>query len=255
MKLTVDTNEKTLVHEAGGEERVLDLYTEEAFKLISHAWVKVGWAQRYSYTFTWLGRPIIQLPEDTVRLQEVIYRTQPDVIVETGVAHGGSLIFYASLCKSMEKGRVVGVDIEIRPHNREAIESHPLSTLITLIEGDSAAPDIVDRVRAEVRPGEKVLVFLDSNHSKEHVLTELSTYAPLVTEGSYIVAMDGVMEQVADAPGAAQDWTWNNPKNAAHEFVENNPDFTIEEPPFLFDEGNVSGRVTYWPDAFIKRVR
>lgn len=254
MKLTIDTTVKTLTQEIGGEEREIGLYTEEAFRLISHAWVEVGWAQKYSYSFSWLGRPMIQLPEDTIRIQEVIHRTNPDVIVETGVAHGGSLIFYASLCKAMGKGRVVGVDIEIRPHNRKAVEAHSLFPLITLIEGDSVSPDIVGQVEEEIQAGESVLVFLDSNHSKEHVLSELNAYAPLVTEGSYIVAMDGVMEQVAGAPGAEADWTWNNPKDAAREFVEGNPDFVIEEPPFPFNEGNVSERVTYWPGGFVKRV-
>lgn len=255
MKLIIDTTAKTLTQEKGGEEREIDLYTEEAFRLISDAWVEVSWAQKYSYSFSWLGRPMIQLPEDTIRIQEVIHRINPDVIVETGVAHGGSLVFYASLCKAMGKGRIVGVDIKIRPHNREAIEAHPLFPLITLIEGDSVAPDILDRVRSDIRPEERVLVFLDSNHTKEHVLAELNAYAPLVTEGSYIVAMDGVMEQVTEAPGAEPDWKWNNPKAAASEFVEGNPDFVIEEPPFLFNEGNVSERVTYWPGGFVKRVR
>src|SRR5262249_34591470 len=136
-------------------------------------WLAVGWTQRYSYSFTWLGRPLIQLPEDVIRIQEVIHRVKPDVIVETGVAHGGSLIFYASLCKATERGRIVGVDIEIRPHNRAAIEAHPLAKYITLIEGSSTDPGIVERVKSHIKPGETVLVILDSNHSRKHVLDEL----------------------------------------------------------------------------------
>src|SRR5579872_186521 len=137
MKLTIDTEAKSLVVNANGQERCLKLYSDEAFELISHQWLKVGWNQKYPYTFTWMGRPIIQIPEDILRIQEVVYRVKPDVIIETGVAHGGSLIFYASLFKAMGRGRVIGVDIEIRPHNRKAIEAHEMKLLIELVEGSS----------------------------------------------------------------------------------------------------------------------
>src|SRR6266850_5174167 len=139
MKLTIDTEAKSLRLENDGQERDIPLYSDEAFEVISDQWLKVGWNQKYPYTFSWLGRPIIQAPEDIVRTQEVIYRVKPDVLIETGVAHGGSLILYASLFKAIGKGRVVGVDIEIRPHNRRAIESHPLASYITLVEGDSTS--------------------------------------------------------------------------------------------------------------------
>jgi len=226
----------------------------EAFAVISDVWLRSGWDAKYVYSFTWMGRPIIQLPDDLIRLQEVIYAVKPDVIIETGVAHGGSLIFYASLCKAMGKGRVVGIDIEIRPHNRQAIEAHELASFVTLVEGNSIDPGVVQKVNALVGVKEKTLVFLDSNHTKEHVLGELQAYAPLVSKGSYIVAMDGIMEKVVGAPRTQPDWTWNNPRQAALEFVKKNPDFVIEEPAFKFNEGDVMGRVTYWPDAFIKRV-
>jgi cephalosporin hydroxylase len=229
--------------------------TPEAFSLISQAWLRCGWDNKYVYTFSWLGRPIIQLPEDMLRIQEVIYSLQPDLIIETGVAHGGSLIFYASLCKAMEKGRVLGIDIEIRPHNRKAIESHQLFPYITLIEGSSVAPSVVQEVKSHVHPGEVVLVLLDSCHTKEHVLGELKMYSPLVSPGSYIVAMDGIMEQVVGASRTKPDWEWNNPRRAALEFVQENPAFVIEEPQFLFNESNIRERVTYWPGAFIKRVQ
>ena len=125
MKLILDCTEGTLAIENAGERRTLGMYTKEAFELLSHQWVKLGWNQKYSHTFSWMGRPIIQLSEDMVRIQEVIYCIKPDVIIETGVAHGGSLIFYASLCKVMGQGRVIGIDTEIRPHNRKALEAHP----------------------------------------------------------------------------------------------------------------------------------
>ena len=135
----------TLIIEADGTQREINLYSLEGFRLLSELWVKSGWHQRYSYSFTWMGRPIIQLPEDMIRIQELIFSLKPDVIIETGIAHGGSLIYYASLCKTLEKGRVIGVDIEIKPQNRAALESHELFPFITLIEGDSSSPEIVGR--------------------------------------------------------------------------------------------------------------
>jgi cephalosporin hydroxylase len=252
MKIDLDNDRVTVDSEEGSISYAMD--TPEAFSLISQAWIRCGWDNKYVYSFTWMGRPMIQLPEDMVRLQEVIYEVKPDVIIETGIAHGGSLVFYASLCKAMEKGRVVGIDIEIRPHNRTAIESHPLFPFITLIEGSSVEPVIVDEVKAEVKADERVIVFLDSCHTKEHVLAELNAYAPLVSVGSYIVAMDGIMEQLAGAPRTQLDWSWNNPRQAALEFVAGHPNFVIEDRPFSFNESGVTKRVTYWPDGFIKRV-
>jgi cephalosporin hydroxylase len=245
--------ENIVLMDEDGSPRVLPLYSEDAFREISRLWVKIGWALKYSYTFTWLGRPIIQLPEDLLRIQEVIFRVQPDVIIETGVAHGGSLILYASLCKLMGKGRVIGVDIEIRPHNRAAIQSHFLSPYITLIEGSSIDASIVSQVGEGIKPGETVMVMLDSCHTRDHVLSELNAYGPLVTVGSYIVAMDGIMEQLTGAPRTQPDWKWNNPRQAALEFVSNHPQFVIEDPSFPFSEGAVSQRVTYWPDAYLRR--
>ncbi|HEU4432103.1 MAG TPA: CmcI family methyltransferase, partial [Pyrinomonadaceae bacterium] len=160
----------------------------------------------------------------------------------------------ASLCKAMGTGRVIGVEVEIRPHNRSAIEAHELSSYITLIEGDSIAPSIVEQVKAQLRPGETVMVLLDSNHSKAHVLGELNAYAPLVTPGSYAVAMDGIMAEIVGAPRTQPDWSWNNPRQAALEFVAAHPEFEIEEPAFLFNESRITERVTYWPSAFLKRV-
>jgi cephalosporin hydroxylase len=254
-QITIDL-ERSLVRvpSESGTARELPLASPEAFALISRAWLRAGWDTKHVYSFTWLGRPIIQLPEDMVRIQEVIYTVKPDVIIETGVAHGGSLIFYASLCKAMDRGRVIGIDIEIRPHNRAAIEAHPLSDRITLVEGNSIEPAIVRRVKDLVGPGTRVLVNLDSCHTKAHVLAELEAYGPLVTPGSYIVAMDGIMADVAGAPRTQPDWTWNNPMEAVREFLASHPEFVAEEPPFLFNEGLVRDRVTYWPSAFLKRL-
>jgi cephalosporin hydroxylase len=254
MKISIDTEAGTVTETSPSGDRTLSLSDPEAFRLVSNAWLRAGWDTKYVYGFSWLGRPVIQLPEDLVRTQEVIYRLKPDVILETGVAHGGSLIFYASLCKMIGKGRVIGIDIEIRPHNRAAIEAHELFPYITLIEGSSTAPTTIDAAKKLVRPGESVLVLLDSNHTKAHVLAELEAYAPLVGEGSYIVATDGIMELVAGGPRTQPDWPTNNPKAAALEFVERHPEFRVEQPAWPFNESVLSENVTYWPSAWLKRV-
>jgi cephalosporin hydroxylase len=254
-KITIDTgNGQVRVEDAAGEA-VYGIGTPEAFAAISRAWLRSGWDAKYVYSFTWLGRPIIQLPEDLIRIQEVIYRVKPDFIIETGVAHGGSLVFYASLLAAIDRGRVIGVDIEIRPPNRAAIEAHPLSSRITLIEADSILPETVDRVADEIGQPGAAMVVLDSKHTKDHVLSELKLYSRFVTVDSYIVVADGIMESVAGAPRTSSDWTWNNPRRAIAEFLEENPDFEISEPSWLFNEGTVSTRVTYWPDAYLRRVR
>lgn len=230
--------------------------TPEAFAAVSKAWVRVGFDNKYVYGFTWLGRPILQLPEDLVRIQEVVYQVRPDVIVETGIAHGGSLIFYAGLCKAMGHGRVIGVDVEIRPHNRAAIESHELFEYIEMVEGSSVSPEVVARVRASIGPSEHALVVLDSNHTKEHVLAELRAYAPLVGAGSYLVAADGgIMSAAAGAPLARDDWSWNNPQAAVAEFLEANDDFVLDPPVPVFNEGSISEGVSYWTGGWLRRAR
>lgn len=254
MITTIDEERNVVIVRDGDHEVCHSLSSAEGFEAASRAWIRAGWDAKYVYSFAWMGRPVIQLPEDMVRLQEVIWDLKPDVLIETGVAHGGSLIFYASLFEAMGKGRVIGIDIEIRPHNRTAIEEHPMHKRIELLEGSSTSPDIVNAVANLVKPGETVLVVLDSNHTKDHVLDELRAYGPLVTVGSYIVATDGVMEQVKGGPRTDDDWAWNNPKAAAHAFVAEDSRFVIEEPAFPFNEGVVTKRVTYWPDAFIKRI-
>ncbi|MEO8859169.1 MAG: CmcI family methyltransferase [Burkholderiaceae bacterium] len=254
MKLTLDTETRILTLEDGGSTKTMPLYSEQAFEVISRQWVRVGWNQKYQYTFSWMGRPVIQLPEDMLRMQEVIHHLQPDVIVETGVAHGGSLVFYASLCKAMDRGRVVGVDIEIRPHNRQAIEAHPLAVYITLVEGSSTAPDIVRQVSGLIRHGESVLVILDSNHSYAHVAEELEAYAGLVTPGSYIVATDGIMFDLADVPRGKAEWATDNPRDAARDFARVHPEFALEQPDWPFNESQLSANVSHWPGAWIKRL-
>ncbi len=254
MKLVIDTDNRKLTQDEHGELRVFDLYSDDAFAIISRQWVKVGWNQKYEYSFTWMGRPIIQLPEDMIRAQEVIYRLKPDTIVETGVAHGGSLIFYAGLCKLMGKGRVIGVDVEIRPHNRRAIESHELFSWVTLIEGSSTDPKVVDLVSSEIATSRTVLVLLDSNHSRKHVLNELNVYQRFVTPGSYIVATDGVMEDLYDVPRGKPAWTDDNPRSAIRDFLQNHAGFVEEQPTWPFNESTLTKNITHWPGAWLRRV-
>lgn len=255
MKINIDDVEQTLTIETSETKRTLSLYSKEAFEVISRQWLKIGWNEKYVYSFSWLGRPLIQLPEDMFRIQEVIYRIKPDVIIETGVAHGGSLLYYASLCKVMDKGRIIGIDIEIRPHNRLAIEKHELSHYITLIEGDSTENKIVSQVKASIKPDETVLIILDSNHTKQHVLNELNAYSFLITKGSYIIATDGSMKYLYDVPRGKPEWNWDNPVSAALEFVAKNSKFIVEQPEWQFNESELTDNITHWPNAYLKRIK
>ena len=266
MKIVIDTDKATLQL---GDGKALPLYGKAAFEALSDVWLKLSWVQKYSYTFTWMGRPIIQHPEDLVRTQEVIYGLQPDVIIETGIAHGGSLVMSASMLALLDysdavaagatldpkasRRKVIGVDIEIRPHNRKAIEAHELAPMIRLIEGDSTAPGIVAQAASHVRPGDKVLVILDSNHSREHVRKELEAYHHLVTPGSYIVATDGIMRDLHDAPRGDPSWKLDNPAQAAHDFAAAHPEFVIEQPAWRFNESALDNVITGWPDAWLRR--
>jgi cephalosporin hydroxylase len=253
MRVTIDDEAKTLTLDDAGQRSELDLYSDESFEILSRWSLNIGWSRKYSYGFSWMGRPIIQLPDDVVRIQEVIWAVQPTVIVETGVAHGGSLIFYASLFEAMGRGEVIGVDIEIRPHNRSAIEAHPLARRIALIEGSSTDAATLDAVRARLKPDDRVLVILDSDHSRGHVAAELEAYAPMVSQGSYIVATDGIMRDLVGAPGVPEKWAKDNPSEAAEAFAAARGDFVLESPPRPFIETNLAP-LTYWPSAYLRRI-
>ncbi len=250
-KFFFDSEKSIIINE---QNKKISLDSPEAFNLISEAWLRTGWDTKYVYSFSWLGRPIIQLPEDLIRIQEIIFELKPDLIIETGIAHGGSLIFYSHLCSVIGKGKVIGIDIDIREHNRLEIENHKLYPFIEMIEGSSTDPKIIEALKPKISTRDKVLVILDSNHSKKHVKKELELYSPLVSKGSYIVACDGIMKNLSSAPRSEDDWDWNNPISAIDEFVENNKNFKITEPKFPFNEGKINDRVTYWPKAFLKRI-
>jgi cephalosporin hydroxylase len=256
-RVTVHLDAGRVTIEQAGEVVSYAPDTPEAFTAVSRAWLRCAWDMRYSYTFTWLGRPVIQLPDDLMRLQEAVYAVRPDVIIETGVAHGGSLVFNASLCRMLGSGRVLGVDIAIRPHNRQAIEQHALSPYITLIDGDSIDPHTLARVKAELRAGDRVMVLLDSDHRRAHVRAELEAYGELVSVGSYIVAADGFMRELAWSRHGRAEWSADNPHAALQDFLSEHPEFRLEVPGRPFDEGRgvPATGATGWPDGWLRRIR
>lgn len=253
MRVSLDTEAGTFCVDRGDGEQSHDLFSKEAFDVVADLWVRLGWVRKYSYGFTWMGRPLIQLPDDMVRIQEAIYEVQPDVIVETGIAHGGSLIYYASLMELIGKGRVIGIDIEVRAHNRAAIEAHPMAKRITMIEGSSIAAETVEQVKAKIAPGEVVMLILDSNHSRDHVAAELGAYAGLVTPGSYILSQDGVMKLVAGMPRTSADWDVDNPITAVEAFLEEHPEFELSHPPRPFDETQQTPECSHHPVGWLRR--
>ncbi len=255
MKITIDTDTQEISILENDDTKSLPLYSKEGFEIISEQWLKVGWDQKYAYTFTWLGLPITQLPEDLIRLQEVILQTQPDVILETGISRGGSLIFYASLCKLLGKGRVIGVDKNLWKNSRNAIEGHALSPYISIIEGDSADESIINQVKSLIEPHESVLVILDSSHSRDHMLKEMEAYHNLVKVGSYLIATDGIMKYAAldKAPRANPDWTWDNAEEASKLFCEKHPEFSAEQPPWLFNKSPLEKNISQWPNGWLLR--
>ena len=253
----IDTVAQTLTQVSGTAENTVGLFTKDAFETLSLAWVRVGWSLQYYHNFTWFGLPVLQLPEDLLRLQEVIYALRPAVIVETGVYQGGSLLFHASMLTAMgaDESRVIGIDREIPQYTREAINRHPLAGRISLLEGDSADPEIVAQVAERVGSAGPVLVILDSGHTRDHVARELECYAPLVTMGSYIVAADGIMKDIADVPRALPEWKTDNPFEAANDFAARHPEFRQQPPAWLSRQGPLTENVTYWPGAWLQRVK
>lgn len=236
----------TLTLDDGSERTTVDLYSREGLDLLSNLWIKAAAEHRMMYEPTWLGRPIIQFPTDIVAVQELLWKIRPDLVIETGVAHGGSLVLSASILELIGQGRVLGVDVEIRPHNRAAIEAHPLKHRIDLIEGSSIAPDTIAAVRQAASGAKTILVFLDSNHSESHVRQELELYGALVTPGSYLVAHDGAQAWVWDIPRGKPEWKDDHPLTAIHAFVASHPEFTID--PFWTRYG-----ITSSPDGWLKK--
>lgn len=204
---------------------------------------------KYSYHFSWMGRPIIQLPQDMIAMQELVWRIKPDLIIECGIAHGGSIIYYASLLQLLGHGEVLGIDVDIRPHNRQAIEEHPMAQRITMLEGSSIVPEMVAKVR-QLAEGKKVIVVLDSNHTHDHVLEELRHYAPLVSVDSYCVVMDTVVEDMPADFFPDRPWGHgDNPKTAVWQYLKENADFEVDQ------QLQNKLLLTVAPDGYLRRVR
>lgn len=245
--------------------RISELGADETFKTHSRAWVRESMQRMYVYNFDWLGRPIIQYPQDMVGMQELIWRVRPDLIIETGIAHGGSLVLSASMlalldmCDAIQQGdkidprvskrKVLGIDIDIRDHNRAAIEAHPMASRIQMIQGSSVALDIIEQVRSVAANYSRVLVCLDSNHTHDHVAAELKAYAPLTSVESYCVVFDTFVEDMPEGFFPNRPWNpGNNPKTAVWEYLKTHAEFEIDT--------SIQNKllITVAPDGYLKRV-
>lgn len=237
-------------------DRIASYEHDATLKSDAAAFMRSSIAGRYSYNFTWLGRPIIQYPQDMIVMQELIWSIQPDLIIETGIAHGGSLIFSAAMlelnaaCGGSQDAVVMGIDIDIRPHNRQAIEAHPLARRIEMIQGSSISEEIVAKARMRAAGRNRILVCLDSNHTHDHVLAELQAYAPLVSVGSYCVVFDTVVEDLPAELCPDRPWgPGNNPKTAVRAYLKDHPEFEVDK------SIERKLQITVAPDGYLKRCR
>lgn len=259
------------------ERRIRSYENDELLRKSSVNFIKEIVRINYAYNFIWLGRPVIQIPQDLYAMQEIIWEVKPDLIIETGIAHGGSLVMSASIlalmdyCEAVERGdcftprnskrRVLGIDIEIRPHNRKAIQAHPMAHLIEMIEGSSIDSVVVDRVKAMAKDYKKVLVCLDSNHTHEHVLAELAAYAPLISIGSYCIVWDTGIEDFPNDSGSDRPWhKGNNPKTAVWEYLRrlgSEKYIAADGTPLQLEIDKVIENkllITAAPDGFLRRI-
>ena len=247
------------------QERLTAYAQDTGFKDLSRQWLQESMSKMYVYNFDWMGRPVIQYPQDIMAIQELVWRVRPDLIVETGIAHGGSLILSASmlamldLCDAIETGatlnprqskrKVIGIDIDIREHNRVAIEAHPMASRIEMIQGSSVAKEVVSQVHMAAQGFNTVMVFLDSMHTHDHVLGELDAYGPLVTSGSYCVVFDTFVDDMPPQFFADRPWdVGNNPKTAVHQWLRGQPDFSIDA------QMQARLMVTVAPEGFLRRA-
>jgi len=250
------------------EERIQNIkrYPEDViWRDQTRLWLNSAFKNRYMYNFDWLGRPVIQTPIDIVAMQELVWRVKPDLIIETGIAHGGSLILSASMlalldvCDAIESGglldvassnrKVLGIDIDIRAHNRVAIEKHPMASRIQMIQGSSISDDVIQQVHKFASDYKKILLCLDSNHTHDHVLAELEAYAPLVSKNSYCIVFDTIVEDMAGDVFPDRPWgPGNNPKTAVREYLKSHSEFQMDK---LFED---KLQLTLAPDGYLKRI-
>lgn len=244
-KFDLETNQR--LTESGNNKELVES---------ANSFMKASTMPKYSYNFKWLGRPIIQYPQDIMAMQELIFLIQPDLIIETGIAHGGSLIFMSSMlelnasCGGPQDAEILGIDIDIRKHNRDAIEAHPMFKRISMIEGSSIAPEIIEQVKAKTNNKKRILVCLDSNHTHDHVLAELEAYAQLTSIESYCVVFDTIIEDLPVKMYPDRPWgVGNNPKTAVWEYLKNHPEFEIDK------HINNKLLISVAPDGYLKRVK
>jgi len=232
-------------------ERIRQNGEDHAMRCAARQFLNESLRVKYSYNFSWMGRPVIQYPQDLAALQEIIWRVKPDVIIETGIAHGGSLVFSASMLELLGgEGKVIGVDVDIRAHNRAEIENHPMSKRIEMIEGSSIDEEVVRQVRERAGAYRQAMVILDSNHTADHVLEELRLYSPFVGPGSYLVVFDGIIEEMPEHVSEDRPWgPGNNPLTAVRQFLAGNRDFEVDR--------DIENQllVTAAPSGYLRRVR
>jgi cephalosporin hydroxylase len=244
-------NDQILAFVEERKERIRTNGSNESLKSAAKAFNDASNSAQYSYNFSWMGRPIIQYPQDMIAMQELIWDIKPDLIIETGIAHGGSLIYYASLLEMLGEGIVLGIDIDIRPHNRKQIESHPMFKRIKMIEGSSIDNTIISQVEEIAREKNRILVCLDSNHTHDHVLQELELYSNFVSKGSYMVVFDTIVEDLPENYfKEKRPWgVGDNPKTAVHEFLKKTDDFIID-----YDIDNKL-LISVAPEGYLKRIK
>jgi len=236
--------------EKENKKNIKRMNEDKELKKLTRSWFDQAFQYQYSYHFTWLGRPIIQFPQDMIALQEIIWKVKPDIILETGIAHGGSIIFSASMLELIGKGKVIGIDIDIRKHNRDEIEKHPLYKRIEMVEASSIEQKTIKKVFSMIGNEKKVLVLLDSNHTHNHVLKELKAYSPLVKKGSYIIVFDTMVEDMPENSFPNRPWDkTNNPKTAVREFLKKNSRFKVDK---NFEKKLL---ITSSPEGFLKCIK
>lgn len=252
MRITIDTEAHLLQLTENGAAAEYSLFSPEAFRILSRQWIVLGWNLGHWSTFSWMGRQLLQLPDDALRLAELFWNLRPDVIVETGVYDGGSALLFASLCRLCGTGRVISIEHEFRPGVREAIRQ-AAGDLVTLIEGDSSSPETVFQVRRNIGPAERVCVFLDSGHAAQHVAAELRQFGPLVSQGCYLIVADSICPDLAHTPHGESRWSWDNPGKAVDEFLARHPEFSPERPTALFPAAADFTELSYFPGTWLRR--
>lgn len=253
MLISIDTDTSLLRITDNGKTVEHSLFAPEAFSILAGEWLRLGWNLQHWATFSWMGRQLLQYPDDVLRLAELIWRLRPDVIVETGVYEGGSTLLFSSLCRLTGHGRVISVERELRSEVRDAVLAASNGN-VTLVEGDSGSVEIAARVLGGIASGDRVLVFLDSDHTSAHVARELRLYGPLVSAGSYLIVADSNLADLATTPNGDPHWAHDHPGAAVNDFLKEHPEFVRACPRPLFPQAFDFSRVGYFPTSWLERL-